>query len=79
LADFRGAYEEFVSVLESEENKLGASALINNLPTFLAHVRWKTCTTGAFWYCKALASPTALYTMFEQQVEPRFTKEPIPC
>lgn len=67
LDDYQTLHSEFLEVFAEEENK------ITDTP-YLYPILRQGWEKGTFWYSLALNSPTALFKIFYDYIQPRFSK-----
>lgn len=73
LDAYEDIHNEFIEILKEEEQKLSRTQQITCLSQILEY-GWQR---GTFWYALALDSPTGLFTLFYDHIQPRFSKEHI--
>jgi hypothetical protein len=78
-AEYDAIRRQFVELLAAEEKSFGCSALTQSNDTSallcLSDVMNRTWETGAFWYTMALASPSALFYIFNNHIRPLFCRD----
>ncbi|KAL5334630.1 hypothetical protein BJX70DRAFT_411134 [Aspergillus crustosus] len=73
--EYNQVRSEFMSALDAEEN--GCSHASGNASTVspkLSSIMGTAWDRGTFWYSLALSSPTGLFTIFDKEIQPRFTQ-----
>lgn len=69
LDEYRALHEEFMAVLEVEEMKMSSDS-----PLVLHSALQESWDKGTFWCSLALNSPTALFKIFYDYIQPRFSR-----
>ncbi|TPX15568.1 uncharacterized protein E0L32_004266 [Thyridium curvatum] len=67
LEEYTGLHEEFLKIFKEEE----WSGYHSSERTQLLQKSWET---GAFWYFQALDSPSTLFDLFTDHIQPRFAE-----
>ncbi|RMD41483.1 hypothetical protein DV735_g3645, partial [Chaetothyriales sp. CBS 134920] len=70
--EYEQVHQEFMDALEEEERAFPGYGP-NRL--FLSNILRRGWTSGAFWYSLALDSPTGLFAIFYDHIQPRFEKD----
>ncbi|RHZ73316.1 hypothetical protein CDV55_105757 [Aspergillus turcosus] len=65
--EYAQVHREFMEILENEERSLDACTTISSV----LREGWER---GTFWYAAALRSPTGLFRVFYDHIQPRFAK-----
>lgn len=68
---YKELHDEFIVALEEEENRFSAAG---QGTTLLLAVLKRGLNMGTFWYSLALTSPTALFSLFYDHIQPRFAR-----
>lgn len=67
MKDYEILHKEFMTALEVEETALPS-------PPFLYPAMQQGWDNGTFWFSLALHSPTALFKVFYDYIQPKFSK-----
>lgn len=75
--EYNRSRQEFMDALVSEEERFHRSSLDrrSQLPSRLSDVMGTAWSMGTFWYSLALTSPSGLFSIFDKELQPRFTKK----
>ncbi|KAL3476312.1 hypothetical protein BJX99DRAFT_258631 [Aspergillus californicus] len=65
--DYENLHKEFMEAFIAEEKEAGSDF-------HLSHIMQQGWDKGTFWYALALSSPTALFKIFYDYIQPRFSK-----
>ncbi|QKX62018.1 uncharacterized protein TRUGW13939_09174 [Talaromyces rugulosus] len=69
--------KELLTVMSAEETQKSSNILSNGgeeVPIRLSEVMEQAWTTGTFWYSLALSSPTGLFSLFYEHIQPLLSK-----